>query len=100
MPVSKRNHYSQDFKDIAVKRTLALSKKTIKSIAEEINVNQNTLYNWIHQNKKQNLQDTEDNEIHELKLRLDNLEAENKYLRKECAILKQTASFYFSKKAD
>ena len=66
MPTSKRNHYSEEFKDNAVKRTLALSKKT------------------------------EDNEIHALKLRLEDLKTENEGLRKECAILKQTASFYFS----
>ncbi len=94
--IYRADSHSQSFKEKAVRMVLESSARPIACIAREINVNKNTLYGWVYQSKKENFTYESDSDIHFLRIKLNKIQTENEQLRKECTILKQTASFYFN----
>ena len=51
MPKKKLNTYTSEFKESAVKLTLD-SNESIPHIAEDLGINPNTLYTWVHNASK------------------------------------------------
>jgi transposase len=88
----KRNKYSQEFKEQAVKRTLSGSY-TIKEVSESLGVNYHVLRGWraeymSNQENKKPATDKQLKESEELK----QLRIENMRLKEDNAILKKFAA--------
>lgn len=85
--------YDKSFKEQAVRLVLE-QRRSIPSIAIDIGIHDNTMYNWVNEYKKHkensfpgsgNLR-PEDEELRNLRKRVADLEMENKILKKVTAI--------------
>ena len=100
-----QNSYPKEFRDSTVQLVLN-SKKSVLKVAEELNINPKTIYNWIREYKKLNningdYRDGSNNSkksITKETLEEENrrLRAENRELKQERDILKK-ATAYFAK---
>ena len=99
--------YKQEFKQMAVDLAIS-SNKTIKQVADELNINDKTLIYWLKQYRKSvntnNKQQSQSNKLAtnntntELSEENKQLRKENARLKTECEILKK-ATAYFAKTA-
>jgi len=86
--------YDKNFKLEVVRQVKELGKK-VPELAKELGINENTIYSWIGDFKKNGINAfpgsgklrPEDDEIHQLKKK-------NKELEEENAILKKAAAFF------
>lgn len=92
--INRHNRYTEEFKAAAV-ALVSEKGRTIVDVSRELGINKKSLQNWI-----QSSQDSQRDEF----ARLKELEAENKFLRKELAdreetidILKKTALIFGKK---
>jgi transposase len=79
--MSRRNkHHTDEFKAEAVE-LVERSGKSVPEIAEDLGINERTLYHWIAAHKPKEISSNSVNEA--------NLAAENKRLRRELEIMRQ-----------
>jgi transposase len=88
----KKNVYSAEFRDEAIKVVLA-SGRPIAGVARDIGVREGTLTNWVNNYRREHPGDEKPLEISE-RARLRELEKENIELRMERDFLKKAASFF------
>ncbi len=93
----RKSNYSQEFKESTIKFCIDNSDRSISSIARDLGLNKGTLSLWVNEYKqKHNINSSND-------FKKETLEAENKRLRKELALVKQEreilkkAAAYFAK---
>lgn len=89
---NRGKRYSQEFKEDAIR--LALSNgRTVPSVAEDLGINQQTLYRWIKEyNDAKN--DTEKSRIAELETKLKAANRRVADLEETVAILKKAAAIF------
>jgi len=98
--MQKRRH-SKEFKDSAIQMALN-SNEDIKTLAQDLDMNAKTLYNWVYLYKRDNDLLTRTNQIgksqtkESLNEELYRLRKENRQLKQERDILKK-ATAYFAK---
>jgi len=98
----KNNKYTKEFKDSTIQLVLN-SDKSAYQIAQDLDINDKTLYSWIRAYKKANNILTDDRRTLQKSTSKESLEEENKRLRKELSIVKQEreilkkATAYFAK---
>ena len=96
----KRNKYTQEFKDSTV-QLVKNSDETAVQIAEDLDINIKTLYNWMKADKSIYSHDAES--LKNRSITKESLSEENQRLRRENKILKQEreilkkATAYFAK---
>ena len=79
--MSRHNqHHTEEFKTEAVE-LVERSGKSVPEIADELGINERTLYHWMAKNKRGEASEAESNEK--------DLAAENKRLRRELEIMRQ-----------
>lgn len=92
----RKSKYNQEFKDSAIQLCMN-TDRTISSIANDLGISDKTLSLWVREYKKAN------NIKSSKEIKNEDLEAENKRLRKELALAKQErdilkkATAYFAK---
>lgn len=90
----KVRSYPEDFKRIAIELALA-GDKPISEIANELEMSQKTLHNWLKQHKQANNGATYSNEQdNSLQTELKRLRKENAQLKMERDILKKATAFF------
>ena len=92
MPGNRRARYTEEFKAGAVQLARSSSEKSIRQLAYEIGVADQTLRNWVKQaqidrGERGGLSTEEREELRRLR-------KENKILRQEREILKKAAAFF------
>jgi len=98
----KNSKYTKEFKDSTIQLVMN-SDKSAYQIAQDLDVNDKTLYSWIRAYKKANNIHTDDRRTTQKTSSKETLEEENKRLRKELSIVKQEreilkkATAYFAK---
>ena len=99
----RNSQYTREFRDSTVQLAIN-SEETAYKIAQDLDVNPKTLYNWIREYKKENNIDFgEKITVHKPNRTKETIEAENKRLIKENKLLKQErdilkkATAYFAK---
>ncbi len=98
----KNSKYTKEFKDSTIQLVMNSDKSTYQ-IAQDLDINDKTLYSWIREYKKVNNIHTDDRRTIQKTSSKETLEEENKRLRKELAIVKQEreilkkATAYFAK---
>jgi len=94
MTKKKVNTYTPEFKESAIKLALD-SDETIPQIAENLGVNRNTLYTWVHNasklkgNDRVAKKENSDDEIKRLKKQVIRLTQERDILKKAAAYFAQ-----------
>jgi transposase len=97
----QKRRYSKEFKDSAIQMALN-SNEEIKTLAQDLDMNEKTLYNWIYIYKRDNDLLTRTNQTNKpqtkesLNEELYRLRKENRLLKQERDILKK-ATAYFAK---
>ena len=95
----QRSQYSKEFRDSTVQLILNTNESIVK-VARDLDINKQTLYNWISRYKKEHNLPLKEN--HRLTIKepmneeLKRLRRENKILKQERDILKK-ATAYFAK---
>jgi len=98
----KKSKYTKEFRDSTINLVMN-SEKSAYQIAQDLDVNDKTLYSWIRAYKKSHNIHTDDRRTTQKVSSKETLEEENKRLRKELAIVKQEreilkkATAYFAK---
>ena len=98
----KNSKYTKEFKDSTIQLVMN-SDKSAYQIAQDLDINDKTLYSWIRAYKKANNIHTDDRRTTQKVSSKETLAEENKRLRKELAIVKQEreilkkATAYFAK---
>jgi len=98
----KNSKYTKEFRDSTIQLVMN-SDKSAYQIAQDLDVNDKTLYSWIRAYKKANNIHTDDRRTTQKTSSKETLEEENKRLRKELAVVKQEreilkkATAYFAK---
>jgi len=98
----KNSKYTKEFKDSTIQLVINSDKSTYQ-IAQDLDINDKTLYSWIREYKKAHNIHTDDRRTIQKTSSKETLEEENKRLRKELAIVKQEreilkkATAYFAK---
>ena len=92
MPKSTRSRYTQEFKAEAVKRACSSPERSIRQLAYELGISDQTIRNWINQaridrGEREGLTPEEREELRRLR-------RENRILRGERAIPKKAAAFF------
>jgi transposase len=88
----KKRMFTSEFRDEAIKIVLA-SGKSIAGVARDIGVNEGALTNWVNKYRRDNPGEEKPLEISE-RVRLRELENENRELRMERDFLKKAATFF------
>lgn len=97
MPQGGRvQHYSKEFKQTAIELALS-SDVSIKEVAQDLQMSEKTLYNWISTYKKAHEPSTQE-PSNDLEAQIKRLKKENAQLKQERDILKK-ATVYFAKEA-
>ena len=95
----RNKQYSKEFKESTVQLVLN-SDEPVKKIAEDLDVNYHTLYDWLKSHKRKENKNIKSQARSKIK---ESLEEENKRLRREVLILKEErdilkkATAYFAK---
>ena len=98
----RNSKYTKEFRDSTIQLVMN-SDKSAYQIAQDLDVNDKTLYSWIRAYKKANNIHTDDRRATQKTSSKETLEEENKRLRKELAVVKQEreilkkATAYFAK---
>ena len=98
----RNSKYTKEFRDSTIQLVMN-SDKSAYQIAQDLDVNDKTLYSWIRAYKKANNIHTDDRRTTQKTSSKETLEEENKRLRKELAVVKQEreilkkATAYFAK---
>ena len=98
----KLKKYTKEFKDSTI-QLLINSNKSAYQIAQDLDINDKTLYSWMKAYKKVNNIHSDERRTTQKTSSRETLEEENKRLRKELAIVKQEreilkkATAYFAK---
>jgi transposase len=98
----KNSKYSKEFKDSTIQLVMN-SNKSAYQIAQDLDINDKTLYSWLREYKRVHNIQTDDRRTTQKASSKETLEEENKRLRKELAIVKQEreilkkAAAYFAK---
>ena len=98
----KKNKYTKEFKDSTVQLVINTDKSALK-VAQDLNINAKTLYNWIREYKKANNIKIDSRRKVQLSTSKETIEDENRRLRSENKLLKQErdilkkAAAYFAK---
>jgi transposase len=92
MPRSTRPRYTQEFKTEAVQLARSSPERSIRQLAYELGISDQTLRNWIKQaqvdrGEREGLSTEEREELRQLR-------KENRILREEREILKKAAAFF------
>jgi transposase len=92
MPKSTGSRYTEEFKAEAVQLARSSPEKSIRQLAYELGISDQTLRNWINQvqvdrGEREGLTTEEREELRRLR-------RENKILRQEREILKKAAAFF------
>jgi transposase len=92
MPKSTRSRYTEEFKVEAVQLARSSPERSIRQLAYELGISDQTLRNWIKQEQidcgqREGLSTQEREELRRLR-------RENKVLREEREILKKAAAFF------
>jgi len=98
----KNSKYTKEFRDSTIQLVMN-SDKSAYQIAQDLDINDKTLYSWIRAYKKANNIHTDDRRTSQKSSSKETLEEENKRLRKELSVVKQEreilkkATAYFAK---
>ena len=98
----RNSKYTKEFRDSTIQLVMN-SDKSAMQIAQDLDVNDKTLYSWLREYKKANNIHTDDRRTTQKTSSKETLEEENKWLRKELAVVKQEreilkkATAYFAK---
>ncbi len=98
----KKNKYTKEFKDSTVQLVINTDKSALK-VAQDLDINAKTLYNWIREYKKANNIKIDSRRKVQLSTSKETIEDENRRLRSENKLLKQEkeilkkAAAYFAK---
>lgn len=98
----KKNKYTKEFKDSTVQLVINTDKSALK-VAQDLDINAKTLYNWIREYKKANNIKIDSRRKVQLSTSKETTEDENRRLRSENKLLKQErdilkkAAAYFAK---
>lgn len=84
----KNSKYSKEFKASTIQLVMN-SDKSVMQIAQDLDINDKTLYSWIREYKKSHNIHTDDRRTTQKTSSKETLEEENKRLKKELVIVKQ-----------
>jgi transposase-like protein len=89
-----RRKFSAEFKDEAVKLVIETSRP-IAEVARELNINETTLGSWVTAYRERHAGEEPPLTVHE-RVRLRELERENRELRLQAEFLKKAAAYFAS----
>ncbi|PLY04680.1 MAG: hypothetical protein C0625_15930 [Arcobacter sp.] len=98
----RNSKYTKEFKDSTIQLVMN-GDKSAYQIAQDLDINDKTLYSWLREYKKAHNIHTDDRRTTQKTSSKETLEEENRRLRKELAIVKQEreilkkATAYFAK---
>ena len=89
----KKNKYTKEFKDSTVQLVINTDKSALK-VAQDLDINAKTLYNWIREYKKANNIKIDSRRKVQLSTSKETIEDENRRLRSENKLLKQEKEIF------
>jgi transposase len=92
---AKRNKYSREYREEAVKMVLATSRP-IAQVARELGLNEGTLGNWVNAYRREHAGEEPELDVHE-RARLREAERELLEVKMENEFLKKAAAYFAQK---